>query len=867
MIIRLEIMSRVVYDFQCSSRGIEVGKLQVEQQIWLGADASQAALPVLLAFHEWLSHRPSPVESDEPEDMWGSAWEDFKAWVVTSPTTLLLATVIFSSGTYLSFGLGATSTYFCSALVDQRSIVILFQWLGIVIDATIIIMLWRVLSWARTTRARLRILCGMSLVSSVVMCFMWLATRLYRPSETFQGLDTLYLFDVLSTGIVLGLFFTSTALWVCESSPVTPVATYSFVLGIIISVQSILLIGTYRQITVVRPFFALSLLSSGFTVFLYANNMRSIIVIGRAFLILLLGAILVASMVWAPLKSKAMDRHPVGDLVYKSRISADRWLRYATISSTLTSAIREYKDRYHGRDPPPNFDKWFDFAQRRNSPIIDKFDQIDKDILPFWGMDPQRIQDGLKFLEGLPDVGIITITDGNAHHNQPSDPSQKLVLDDAVSMISVFSEYLPSMSIAINLNQRPRVLVPWEDVHRMAQSGRKSPFSILPNHVHKRQVDDDTDSDHKDASIITPKSMPKSFVLAQTFRHLQALACRPGSPSRAGVHWNVRDFCASCAGLHSQGQFLSDWQRSLDQCFQPDIFTLHDFYTTPYKYELYHELLPLFSRSKTNSFSDILIPLVTPDSNEQIDSISFDDKINQAFWQGDAAGVRPLTHQSIHGGQRQRLVHLANNASSADSVPLIVGIETDKKMKFHYEDIQAQAINGHLPLRFSFTNSGPCESTDCLLIQKEFGFEENGTYIDKRYAVLLDSSDGPPPDLLPVLRSNSVLMISSIFQEWYTDRLTPWVHFIPIDLRYHGLHSTLSYFIGLKYSGQLNGRPQVTENRKNDARWIAEEGRKWANKAIRREDMEVYLFRLLLEWGRVIDNDRDSLGFSLEDES
>ncbi len=130
--------------------------------------------------------------------------------------------------------------------------------------------------------------------------------------------------------------------------------------------------------------------------------------------------------------------------------------------------------------------------------------------------------------------------------------------------------------------------------------------------------------------------------------------------------------------------------------------------------------------------------------------------------------------------------------------------------------------------------------------------------------MLLDTSDGPPPNLLQVLRSNSVPVLSSIFQQWFTERLMPWVHFIPIDTRYHALHSTMSYFIGLDGRGTLNGRKQITPGRTEDARWIAQQGRKWAEKAMRKADMEVYLFRLLLEWGRVIDDNRDSLSFVLK---
>jgi hypothetical protein len=44
---------------------------------------------------------------------------------------------------------------------------------------------------------------------------------------------------------------------------------------------------------------------------------------------------------------------------------------------------------------------------------------------------------------------------------------------------------------------------------------------------------------------------------------------------------------------------------------------------------------------------------------------------------------------------------------------------------------------------------------------------------------------------------------------------------------------------------------------------IAEEGREWAGKVLRKEDMEIYMFRLLLEWGRVVNDRREEIGFVL----
>lgn len=91
----------------------------------------------------------------------------------------------------------------------------------------------------------------------------------------------------------------------------------------------------------------------------------------------------------------------------------------------------------------------------------------------------------------------------------------------------------------------------------------------------------------------------------------------------------------------------------------------------------------------------------------------------------------------------------------------------------------------------------------------------------------------------------------------------PWLHFVPVDMRFHALHSTLAYFTGLQGKGLINGRDVAMQSRVDNAKWIAQEGKKWANKVVRREDAEVYLFRLLLEWGRVVNDKRDEMAFEL----
>jgi hypothetical protein len=253
-----------------------------------------------------------------------------------------------------------------------------------------------------------------------------------------------------------------------------------------------------------------------------------------------------------------------------------------------------------------------------------------------------------------------------------------------------------------------------------------------------------------------------------------------------------------------------------------------------------------------------------PDASQETDHAVFDQKTNALFWQ-DKPATQPVTDQYLHGGHRNRLVHLINNVTGFEKQSVLLGVGDSDSIKYAYEDVGTREINGPLPLDVSYTRPEKCEDPNCQLALQHFGFRPPAAALANRYVMLLDSADGPAPDTLRVLRSGSVPMISTIFREWFTERLTPWTHFVPVDVRFHGLHSTLAYFVGLRGRGDVNGRDQPMGARTDDARWIAEQGRKWADKTLRREDMEVYLFRLLLEWGRVLGDDRDSKGFALKE--
>ncbi len=99
------------------------------------------------------------------------------------------------------------------------------------------------------------------------------------------------------------------------------------------------------------------------------------------------------------------------------------------------------------------------------------------------------------------------------------------------------------------------------------------------------------------------------------------------------------------------------------------------------------------------------------------------------------------------------------------------------------------------------------------------------------------------------LRSTSLPLKATVYAEWHDDRIVPWVHFVPLDNTFQDIFPVLEYFADGSGPGDAA------------AQFIAEMGREWSEKVLRREDMRLYVWRLLLEWARVCDENRHALGY------
>lgn len=273
----------------------------------------------------------------------------------------------------------------------------------------------------------------------------------------------------------------------------------------------------------------------------------------------------------------------------------------------------------------------------------------------------------------------------------------------------------------------------------------------------------------------------------------------------------------------------------------------------------------MFGGSKLTVNNEILLPAPMYYSDEERfvggddHGIEWADKKNKAIWRGVATGGK---NKAINwrGFQRHRFVAMNNGTKvgrveSGDdkeenfALPekeYGVQAHTNKKMGpwiDEFADVAFIDLMCHTPdqgNKCNYTNFyyHPVEGIKLATqFNNKFLPDIDGNSFSGRY--------------LGFLRSTSLPIKSTIFREWHDSRLVPWKHFVPMDNRFTDYYGIMEYFLG--YQGH-NAHDRT-------ARKIALEGKEWADQVLRKEDMQIYMLRLLLEYARVMDDDREILGW------
>ncbi|KAF3915709.1 hypothetical protein ABW21_db0204244 [Orbilia brochopaga] len=455
-------------------------------------------------------------------------------------------------------------------------------------------------------------------------------------------------------------------------------------------------------------------------------------------------------------------------------------------STSLRDAVRNYWKRYK-MPPPPNFDKWYEFAVSRNSALIDEYDTIYHQIRPFWGMPPKMIRERAREALGFKQALMrLSIRKGEVIDARDAEDWQR---EATIGMIKSFQRWIPDMDLAFNLHDEPRVVVPSEEMSIFIDRSRKIDWLESPKNKFTGFP--------KPEKVKVPETDDTRF---NEFAHQpiwsnSKLSCPPGTPARDPLEQTldaVDQYSMSPIG------FITNRTASTDVCLQPSLRYHHGFFQRPNAYHVTHNLVPIFSQSKVSCYNDIIYP-------------------SPWYWAGK---------------HRQRVVkHLnAGKATSHIFEPIGSGDSTRWKLKsIHREDMK-QLID------VNFSHIGQCDDVDC---EEQKAFFKPGAMVEQqdawKYKYLLDiDGNAFSGRFYAFLMSNSAVFKMALFREWHEEWLVPWVHYVPLTLDMGESIEVLRYFTKEKEGAEAIRR-------------VAEQGRYWAQKVLRKEDFEVWFFRLLLE--------------------
>jgi len=519
--------------------------------------------------------------------------------------------------------------------------------------------------------------------------------------------------------------------------------------------------------------------------------------------------------------------HPIWQLVKDAEQDFEKQL--GRQSKSLEQAVTEYRRRY-GIPPPPYFDKWYDFAKSKGVQMIDEYDSIHQSLTPFWGLKPATIRARAKEALGFDNklLGIL-IRKGEVVKVEGGGEWQQ---EATKGMMQAFVKHLPDMDLCFNIHDEPRVVVPFDDLSRLVADAKdvKMPAANAVAQPRNSWSKEPADMSNNDISEVKTTRF-NVFAHQPTWTHSR-MSCPPDSPSRS-LDDDPKEDDFSTYAVGELG-FVFNQTAFSDICQSPSFSETFGFFDRPNAFNIVHDLFPIFSQSKISSFSDILYP--SPwywygkvPYNETTD-MPWTEKEDKIYWRGSTTGG----FSRDGGWRRQHRQRLVQKINAGDQAKILVNKGEDSKEDWQVKEVPRSDFKEIFDIFFSYV--GQCDPGDCEAQKQFFDIKETAQQQDAwKYKYLLDiDGNAFSGRFYAFLQSKSLVYKLAIFREWHEEWLKPWVHFIPLSLRGDEWVEAVRWF-----AGETAG--------KKEAERMALQGREWADKVLRNEDLEVWFFRLLLE--------------------
>ncbi|CAK5262218.1 unnamed protein product [Mycena citricolor] len=521
--------------------------------------------------------------------------------------------------------------------------------------------------------------------------------------------------------------------------------------------------------------------------------------------------------------------HPIFELIASAEES---WRAKRDRASTnFPQAVAEYKRRYK-RSPPKGFDDWWIYVQENNVQLPDEYDTIYHDLEPFWGVSPGDLGVIREELEGKFDsftLGKTEQTDRVRVLNTSLTPSRyHELLKSSEGILDLLND------VAASLPPFRAVFSPHDGPNRM------SDYRVLQTALKAAS----------ESRYVSRNGFPSIYHSGWK------AACSPDAPAaREDI-----DLDGELPEKSAGKSFVWDHRLTMDPCLHPRHFYQHGQFLshgkgpTPQK-----EVIPEFSHCTSTLHHNIRIPTLygwVDDIYPRSDDPEWADKPDERLlWRGRNTGMGYSAETRWANSHRIHLVRAANDLRGTLALlPPTVGSDAAAAPVGHSVRARKAHVNPAL-MDVAFTQAPiMCDEKTCRVLEELFPWREWQSLRQAgKYKYVMDADgNGWSGRFKRLLTSNAVVFKSTIYPEWYIDRIQPWLHYVPVQLDLSDLHDALTFFRG--DAGGVGSHEELAHR-------IAVAGRIWSKTFWRREDLVAYFYRLILEYARVMSLDRDAMSY------
>ncbi|CAE6516718.1 unnamed protein product [Rhizoctonia solani] len=525
--------------------------------------------------------------------------------------------------------------------------------------------------------------------------------------------------------------------------------------------------------------------------------------------------------------------HPLRRLIADAEATWDNLVKRQ--STTLATAAKEYQRRYR-RQPPKGFEKWYQFARSVNFKLIDEFDQIDRDITPFLALPHHIMQHRLDHASKDDHSYHFTIKDGNSSIGGPL--AHWDIAAEFGKLIKPFVKNLPDMQFYV--------------------SGHDGGPTILP----------------EDMRLAVNKVLKEGKRLTEEeVMHLDDLERNPRRGVANACLEDPVTFYPSALperNLHTH-TFISDHRASMSFCTNPTILNNPAKRHGYFAYDVPHQRFasPLFVQSQPEAGGALLHPALQSYMSAEkyynrFGSIApWQNRSEKVFWRGRTTGEWFSQAHDWRFSHRIRIHTLTTpdgNRTDPNVTPEVEvlvedGLDEGVQLRTYSRDVLNEKY-------MDVSLIGPpaqCDDSEvdhtCQTMAESLSWgKETGWDAGLSNKFLLDiDGNGWSSRFQRLLTSGAVVLKMTIFPEWNSDWLIPYYHYVPIQTDYSDLYDTLAFFAGT---------PDGLPGHDDLAKKIGSQAHKFTTEQWRPEDMQVYIYRLLLEYARMMSENTDAMSMA-----